>query len=321
MESKIDRVRAACSIEWAWKILGLPGKPGRNCNSPFRQDKKPSFSVYMAKDGERWYDQGEGVGGDVVDFWAQAKGISVKEALDRLGAMMGEATPPKTGSYKVSEEKTVEWPGDLRFPTTLECVSLGMLRDLPSPVFDLASSLGFLKVGTHRGELLWFLTDASKNGGEGKTFTGDPCIASSKKVVALPNTNKNWCYGLVSNSPEWNRIDQLILCEGTPDFFAALALLIDWPGNARPITMLGSTQNIGEECREYLKGKKVLIIPHNDQEGEKAAKKWVGQLLGFNATVFSRNLPSGKDLNEFLINPGNETPLDLLKGLATHGRP
>jgi Toprim-like len=320
MDSKIEKICASCTIEWAWTILDLPGRPARTCKSPFREDKKPSFSVYMAKSGQRWYDQGTGEGGDVVDLWAKAKGITLATAINELGAMIGEVER-HSSKYKISEEKpeekTVQWPSDLRMPTIAECESLGMLRDLPAAAFDLAARLGFLKVGTHRGELLWFLTDASKQGAEGKTFTGDPCVASGKKIVAIPGTNKSWCYGLISDKKEWDAIDKLILVEGLPDFFAVFSLLIDWPGSARVITMLGASTMPADECEKYIGMRDILLIPHNDQEGERATKKWIDRLLGFGSKVIVQRIPGkSKDVNEFLIDPGNENPLDLLKGLA-----
>jgi hypothetical protein len=312
-ESKIEKIRSACSIAWAWRILGLPGIPGRECKSPFREDRKPSFSVYRAKDGERWFDHGEGVGGDIVDFWAKAKDITVQAAIDQLSAMTGIAEPPKASTYKLA---SIEWPTDLRGPTELECHSLAMLRNLLPGAFDLAGKLGFLKVGTHRGELLWFLTDASRKGAEGKTFSGEPCLASGKKTVALNGTSKSWSYGLCSDRPEWDKINKLVLVEGLPDFFAVLALLIDWPGNARPVTMLGASCRLGEETASHFRNREVLIIPHNDAEGEKSSEKWVDQLLGFRARVLVQKIPHGKDINELLADPKNETPLDLLKGLT-----
>jgi hypothetical protein len=319
MSSKIEKIRASCSIEWAWKILGLPGQPGRTCKSPFREDKKPSFSVYAAKDGQRWYDQAEGTGGDIIDFWAKAKDLTVQAAVEQLGNMIGESKPP-AAKYVPPPEKLIDWPDDLRPPTDLECESLAMLRELPAGAFDLAGRLGFLKVGTHRGELLWFLTDASRRGAEGKTFTGEPCAASGRKVVTLKGSDKSWAYGLISDRPEWDAMKKIVVVEGMPDFFAALALLIDWPGNARVVAMLGASANPGEEMVSRFRGHQVLIIPHNDPEGTKAKKKWIDQLLGFEAKVFTQKIPEGsKDVNEFLVNPGNENPLDLFEGLA-HGQ-
>lgn len=294
--------------------MGLPGEPARDCRSPFREDKRPSFSVYMAKDGERWFDHAEGVGGDIVDFYAKAKGVTIQQAIDQLGAMIGEATPPKASSYKVAKEvKEVEWPSDFRSPTIMEIESLGLLRGIPPGAFDLAERLGFLKVGTHKGELLWFLTDASKKGAEGKTFTGEPCLASGKKTIALTGTNKSWAYGLKSENELWDKMDKLILVEGLPDFFAALELVTDWPGNARPVAMLGASSTPGEECRNHFKGRDVLIIPHNDVAGNAASEKWSNQLYALGAARVVVQRLTVKDLNEHVIKFPNSTKI--LKGL------
>jgi hypothetical protein len=318
MSSKIERIRAACSIGWAWKILGLPGSPNRTCKSPFREDKKPSFSVYMSASGERWYDQAEGVGGDVVDFWAKAREVTVQAAVEQLGNMIGEAKPP-TAKYIPAEEKLIDWPDDLCRPTVMECVSLSMLRNLPSGCFDLAANLGFLKVGTHKGELLWFLTDASRRGAEGKTFTGEMCAASGKKTAALPGTSKSWCYGLISDRPEWNAMKKIVVVEGLPDFFAALALLIDCPSNARVISMLGASTKPGDECRKYVRDREFLIIGHNDKDGIKAREVWRKRLQEMGADkVIVQDLPEGyKDLCEFVsANPPDQT-LHVLKGFSS----
>ena len=53
-----------------WEELKLPGYPKASCSSPFRRDRKPSFSIYD-KD-RRWMDHSTGENGDVVDFIAMA---------------------------------------------------------------------------------------------------------------------------------------------------------------------------------------------------------------------------------------------------------
>jgi DNA primase len=292
----------------------LPGAPARQCRSPFREDKKPSFSVYLSSGWERWYDHGEDCGGDVVDFWARAKEISVSEAIDQLSAMTGRSPePPKGGTYKLA---SIEWPADLRSPTELECHSLAMLRGLLPGAFECAGKLGFLKVGTHRGELLWFLTDASKKGAEGKTFTGEPCLASGKKSVALNGTGKGWAYGLISDRPEWDAMKKIVLCEGTPDFFACVSLAIDSPINFRPVAMLGAGCRLGEETASHFRDNEVLIIPHNDEEGQAAAEKWKVHLREFETSKrMVQRLPNGcKDINEFIIKHPED--FSLLKGFS-----
>src|SRR5258708_4747814 len=96
MDTQIERIKAGLSIAAAWTHLGLRGRPARECRSPFRDDKHASFSVYTAKDGERWYDHGTASGGDVLDLWARAKDLTLQVACaDILSAFPQLADPPR----------------------------------------------------------------------------------------------------------------------------------------------------------------------------------------------------------------------------------
>ena len=63
--------------------------PGKRCRSPFREDKNPSFSVYG--DGRCYNDFGNGDHGDVIDFYARAKGLTNAEAIRELGERLSGA--------------------------------------------------------------------------------------------------------------------------------------------------------------------------------------------------------------------------------------
>ena len=75
----IQEAKNSLTIPVLWVKLGLGGRPRRSCSSPFREDHKPSFSVY--DDGKHWRDFSTGEGGDAIDFIAKAKGINPKEAF------------------------------------------------------------------------------------------------------------------------------------------------------------------------------------------------------------------------------------------------
>ncbi len=63
--------------------LVLPDRPG-SCRSPFREERKPSFSWWFADDGRaRWKDHATGESGDSVAFLAKALGVSNREAVVR----------------------------------------------------------------------------------------------------------------------------------------------------------------------------------------------------------------------------------------------
>ena len=79
--STIAEAKQRLSITGVWPILGLTGKPSKSCKSPFRADKRPSFSVYVGRDGiERWKDHATGEDGDAISFLAKARGIDNKQA-------------------------------------------------------------------------------------------------------------------------------------------------------------------------------------------------------------------------------------------------
>lgn len=88
----IKEIKLAYRIPAAWRDLQLDGEPGKCVRSPFREDKKPSFSVHA--DGKRWRDFGTNERGDVVDFVRRALGADTKGALawirDRLGFISGK---------------------------------------------------------------------------------------------------------------------------------------------------------------------------------------------------------------------------------------
>ena len=56
---------------------------------PFHQESEGSFTVYG--DSERWYCFGCGLGGDVLDFIQRAEGLTLPEAIQRLGGGTGLA--------------------------------------------------------------------------------------------------------------------------------------------------------------------------------------------------------------------------------------
>ena len=312
MDSQISRVRAACSIAWAWKILGLPGVPAKDCKSPFRTEKRASFSVYTAKDGERWFDHGEGAGGDVIDLVARAKGITVKEALATLLAMTGlEAPerPPK--AFKSSEG--IRWPPDIKAPSEAECRALGALRGLSAGAFGLAGRLGTLKVATVYGAPAWIITDASGILAEARRFDGqmyEKKDGKKLKSFALPGSKKFWPVGLQTDDQALNASKRILLVEGGPDYFAALELAITSEINFRPVAMLGAATSIGPQAEKYWAGATVLIIPHNDRSGigEKAAADWAARINAFGAKdCFLQKLPIVcDDLNDFLIQRPND---------------
>src|SRR5262249_22155611 len=70
-----------------WRHFGFCGEPKTSCRCPWREDRKPSFSV--SPDGLLWNDFATGEGGDVVDFFQRASGLSKKDACRKFVALAG----------------------------------------------------------------------------------------------------------------------------------------------------------------------------------------------------------------------------------------
>lgn len=86
-----------------WSELGVEGEPKRNRKSPFRTEKKASFSV--SPDGKRWEDHGINEKGDVGAFIAKALG-GRSAAYKWIGEKRGMNGAAKEGppSRVVSED-------------------------------------------------------------------------------------------------------------------------------------------------------------------------------------------------------------------------
>jgi hypothetical protein len=327
MDSQIERIKAELSIAAAWRILGLRGRPARQCRSPFREDKCASFSVYQEKGWERWWDHGQAQGGDVVDLWARAKGISVKEAvaeiLDLSPARSSHAKAPNIPPQRVSKPEGIRWPPDIRAPLGAECRALAALRGLDPGAFDLAGQLGTLKVATVYSQKCWIITDANQRCAEARRFDGQ-LFPNGKKGFCLPGSKKDLPLGVKTSNPAFDQLGLLLLVEGMPDYFAALQLAMISEINFRPIAILGAGLTTFSDAQQYLAQKKILIICHNDPQGQAALPKWIKALYSSGAqSVVSQALPlMHDDLNDFLKDSGPDNPLDLLKGFfnATGGR-
>lgn len=322
MLSNLERVKATLTIAWAWRVLGLPGAPAKDCHSPFRQDKRPSFSVYASRDGDRYFDHATGEKGDVVDFWAKAREKSTAAALqDLLVYLPGykEDKPPQA-TYKAKPDIT--WPADLRAPEEMDCLALGFLRSLNATAFTLAGKLGTLKIGTVKGQLCWILTDGAGTAAEARRMDGKPF--GDAKSFALPGSIKSWPVGLETTNAQLNACKRILVVEGGPDYFAGLNLCQDadfravLKGSVKPVAMLGAMAPIGPEAAPWVEGAQILIVPHNDLAGRKAAERWESQLARLKAAeVWIQELPQDvKDLNEsFSDDP--EKSISLLKAFES----
>ena len=127
----------------------------------------------------------------------------------------------------------------------------------------------------------WVITDSAGLNAQARTYDGAPWMGiGGKKAKTLPGSTANWPIG----APEIGDRPNVILCEGQPDFCAAL--LVAWfedkavVDKVAPVCIAGAGHSIHPGALHYFTGKRVRIVTHNDPggQGQEAAAKWAKQL-------------------------------------------
>jgi hypothetical protein len=326
------------SIFELWLLLGLNGKPGKSCRSPFREDKHPSFAIYA--EARRWHDHTTGEGGDAADFCAKARGLSKEDGrrllIDLAGTRRANSAPQGNSGKQKSpgnpvpydplkdQEKARKregWPV-FETPTSAEIEAIAELRGLSPEGVALARERGLLFCADSREGHAWVITDSRRMNAQARRLDGKPWEAKNSKAWTLPGSIGALPIGLYESLAFPN----IALVEGGPDLLAAFHLAwcetstpetlalgrgVDVLGNLGVVAMLG-TSPIPEGELRHFKDKRVRIFADADQPGLQAEGQWWHQLefagarvdsYSFEGFIRSDGRPV-KDLNDFaLIDP------------------
>ena len=313
IDSQLQVAKERLLIPALWHLLNLPGKPGRCCRSPFREDRNPSFSIYDG--GRRWKDHATGEGGDVVDFLAKALGLSNEDACRKLIELAGVSPFPneRTGlgnlvrSHSAEGEekarKRKKWPS-FQQPSADEIEATAELRGLSVEGVSLAKDRGVLLCANSSKGHAWIITDPQRINAQARLISGRPWRAGMK-AKTLPGSQAASPIGLL----EASSFPAIALVEGGPDILAAvhLAWCASVEDRVAVIAMLGASNRIPEDVLPHLGGKRVRIFQHNDDPGRNAGALWAAQLMaagvevdGYSFAGLSRvNGTTVNDLNDF----------------------
>lgn len=293
-ELSIPELKARFTILDAWAALSLPGTPGKSCKSPFREDHRPSFSVYA--DGARFKDHANGAhAGDVVDFIKLALDCDTGAAVRWMRERIGEAPPePTRQAQPKAAKRTAKWP-TLARGTDAELDALARLRALPVDALRLASERGLLWFCNFATQRAWAITDKARRCLELRTMTGQPWPPyrdiPERKSHAIGD--KQTPLGLL----EMEQFGSVLLVEGVGDLLAAFAV-IQSESRAADVTAvacLGATVRIIPEVARQFAMKRVRIVPQLDEPGQRAAREWALALREAGAVVDAFSLSSITD--------------------------
>jgi hypothetical protein len=305
-----ERVR----IPDVWRHFNFPGEPKASCRSPFREDHKPSFSV--SADGALFHDFATGEGGDAVDFFQRASGLSRAEACRKFIELAGghfTRTPYAAREHPSNPEvKPKPVFPDFHKGTPADFTQLARLRHIGREGLEFASERGLLWFATLKDCPAWLITDSARVNAQARRMDGQLWEHIGAKAWTLPRSWANWPIGIKEARP----FPAIALCEGGPDFLAAHYLAL-WEQASHPtkqdvrcvpVAMLGASQRIHEAALPMFAGKQVRIFAHADDEGRAAAERWARQLETVGVEVDAFNFAGlqqvdgepVKDLNDAL---------------------
>ncbi|MFZ4765334.1 MAG: hypothetical protein ACOYMN_10310 [Roseimicrobium sp.] len=222
----IDEIKARLAIPDVWRMLQLPGAPGKSCGSPFRADKKPSFSVF--DEGRRFRDHATGDGGTVIDFIQLALNVPLDGALKWAREQCGGAVPlpspaPAKRAKPASEAKAKPLP-KLRNAKPGELEALAALRGYTVETLADAQARGLLAFADVWGHAAWLVCDPGGRIMEGRRLDGalwDAFGVMPARKCHAWGGHKTWPVNLEDAA----QCPKLALCEGGPDALAALEIV------------------------------------------------------------------------------------------------
>lgn len=316
----------------AWRDLGFEGSPSKSCRCPWRDDRKPSFSVF--DDGKTFKDFSSDETGDVISFVMIALGFAFKDAVrwceERAGmiALDGDTARPLALPRNPRQSSREKPRKELKLPelfkgSSLSISQLSRSRGLWSYAVKVAIEIGTLRFGRVCGERSWILLDASKKIAEARRLDGKPFDAvgtlPARKAHTLAGSSKSWPFGLTLDNKAKSDAT-ILLVEGGPDYLAAFDFMAQSKaGGFQPVSILGKSNRIAKEALEVMSGRRVRIFPHND--GMAAAQGWFEQLRGAGCQVDGFSFEGltrkdGKpvsDLNDLLL--ADEASREAWKGV------
>ncbi|MFD0834869.1 toprim domain-containing protein [Mariniflexile aquimaris] len=241
--------------------------------SPFRSEAQASFKV--SKTNNRWYDHGEGVGGNVIDLVCKILKCSIKETLDYLN---NGITNFSFQQQKVFNDNEIQ----IDITKIQELTHPALIQYLSSRGISIAIAKAYCKevwYGYKNAHFFAIGLQNHKNGWElrNKFYKNS---SSPKSYTSLKNNHK-----------------QLIILEGMFDLLS-LATIDEDTMNISDIIILNSIAFIKQIEKHISKYELVQLYLDNDNAGKKAAQYLIST---YNHVIDKSSFyKNHKDLNDLL---------------------
>lgn len=289
MNFNVEEIKARLDIPCLAQRLGLPlnGKNGIY-HSPFRADRKPSFSI--SRDGKLFNDFATGEKGDVFKFYQIATGADFRTSLNALVRFAGLEKIAYKPFVKHREKPIEEPPLKPKIPPLFwieaHARNLERKRGYSVEAQRMAYRRGVFGFCEYKGFPAWIITDGAGNTAQARRLDGGLWADTNTghKAENLRNSNCSIPAGL-----EAIRDFKIVaICEGSSDFLASFhfAYINDCENDIAPLAILGATQDISLKALNALKDKLVIVFPDADEAGKKALKRWGDKIAPYAKKTF-----------------------------------
>lgn len=289
---------------------GGPGELVGLC--PLHQEKTPSFTV--TPDRGLFHCFGCNAGGDVFEFVKRIEGINFADAVKRVAELSGVADystetarhatfrTPVVGNQRNGNENAPRGPIRAIYPYVDEQGELlyevcrhepganGKAKDFSQrrkhPV-DGAWVNGISEGIYRKRNGAWF---PAKLGKDEQPLPGDDELPEVRRPLF--------------RLPAVLAADEVFLCEGEKD-----CLTLEAAGLTATTNSGGAAQTWRQEWTDALRGKRVVILPDQDEPGKKRGEVIARELAGVAAEVVTIHVPAGKDVTDWFACGGNTEAL------------
>ncbi|WP_164914229.1 toprim domain-containing protein [Aquimarina sediminis] len=215
--------------------------------SPFREETQASFKV--SKRLNRWYDHGEGFGGNVIDLIIKLKGCNTKEALSFLNDESSfsfqkqpslQESIPTSPEYEILKVKKLKNQALLGY-LNHRCIDVEIAQQYCKEIYYRSKSKRYFAIS--------FQNDSNGYELRNKYFKG--CIGS-KEITSIKNNHS-----------------KLVVFEGFLDFLSYKTLFKSESLNEDYIisNSVGMIKNISPFITDY---RNIYAYLDNDEPGQKA---------------------------------------------------
>lgn len=282
METKYLDVKTAREISLEKVLSGMGYVPRKRTDtelwyiSPFRNEKTASFKINTQIN--KWFDFGEQIGGNTLDFVIHKFGLSVKEALQYLS---------KYSSFSFQQPNLVNQEKGLLILGVRDIIHIGLIdyltkRGIPASVYR-----SYCKQIYYEHERRYFAIGFANNSGSyelrSKYFKG--CIG--KKDITTFTTEGSL---------------ELLVFEGFFDFLSYKTLYNRCSNIIQDYIILNSLSNLQQLESLLVQYQIIRLYLDNDEAGDKAVEKVLSMANRKRNIVDARSEYSDfKDLNEYLL--------------------